>query len=224
MSSTLTPRLVLALLGLVACDGQSKDAPVVTNERSQSVVAKNPQPIAAAATIPIAAKAAEVSKKPLALKPVEPARAFPKKSPSRAASSDASPVPATLAVGGGKWTWVNYWAAWCAPCKEEIPRLLGWQKKLENEHFRVQFVSLDDDERQLKEFLNAQPAGGLRASYWLKEGNEREEFLRAVPASDASALPFHWLVDPKGKIAFTIAGAVEDADLAEVSAIIAKGR
>ena len=144
---------------------------------------------------------------------------MPAKKPiGRRAAPGASELPAEPGYNG--FTWVNFWAAWCAPCKEEIPRLLGWQKKLENAPFRLQFVSLDDDERQLKDFLDAQPAGGLRASYWLKEGKERDEFVRAAGASDDPALPFHWLVNPKGKIACVVAGAVEDGDLAEVSALV----
>ena len=48
----------------------------------------------------------------------------------------------------GGFTWVNFWAAWCVPCREEIPRLMGWQKKLTGtgKSFRLHFVSVDDDE------------------------------------------------------------------------------
>ena len=58
-----------------------------------------------------------------------PSRDFPNKSVSRVAAKGASEIPAQLAVGGA-WTWINFWAAWCVPCKEEMPRLMGWEKKL----------------------------------------------------------------------------------------------
>src|SRR6185369_15137576 len=107
---------------------------------------------------------------------------FPKKKLSRAAAKTASQLPDSLAIGSGKWMWVNFWAAWCAPCKEEIPRLLGFEKKLAaaGAPFRLSFVSLDDDERQLKDFLDGQPTAGLHQSYWLKEGSERDEWLKAA--------------------------------------------
>ena len=224
--STLSSGLGLALGVLVACDSVSeKDAPMATNERSQVVIQKGPVATSVAATIAVAATQPAAPKKPRSLcggKLDEAGRSFPKKHLSRAAAKSASELPESLAVASGKWTWVNFWAAWCAPCKEEIPRLLGFEKKLAaaGAPFRLSFVSLDDDERQLSDFLEGQPAAGLHASYWLKEGNEREDWLKGAGQSPDAPLPFHLLVDPKGKIRCAIQGAVEDGDYAEISNIV----
>jgi thiol-disulfide isomerase/thioredoxin len=219
--------LALAFASLGACDSVSeKDAPMATNERSQAITQKGPAPVSTPATVPVATTQPPVAKQPRSLcggKLDEAARSFPRKHLSRAAAKDASAVPESLLVGSGKWTWLNFWAAWCAPCKEEIPRLLGFQKKLDaaGSAFRLSFVSLDDDERQLSDFLDTQPSTGLRASYWLKEGNEREDWLKSAGQSPDAPLPFHILVDPKGKIRCAIQGAIEDTDYAEISAIVA---
>jgi thiol-disulfide isomerase/thioredoxin len=218
--------LFFALAALASCDNVSeKDAPMATNERSQAITQTGPAPISSSATIPVATTQPSAPKKPRSLcggKQPDAGRSFPKKHLSRAAGKDASALPESLGVGSGKWTWVNFWAAWCAPCKEEIPRLLGFEQKLgaSGAPFRLSFVSLDDDERQLDDFLDTQPAAGLHASYWLKEGNEREDWLKAAGQSPDAPLPFHILVDPKGKIRCTIQGAVEDGDYPEISGII----
>jgi thiol-disulfide isomerase/thioredoxin len=218
--------LGLACLAIAACDSvPSKDAPMATNERSQAIEQKGAAPVSAPATIPVAASEPAVPKKPRSLcsgKLEEAGRTFPKKHLSRAAAKNAATLPEAMTVGSGKWTWVNFWAAWCAPCKEEIPRLLGFERKLSaaGAPFRLAFTSLDDDERQLGDFLDSQPDAGLHASYWLKEGSEREDWLRAAGQSPDAPLPFHLLVDPKGKIRCAISGAIEDGDYAEISAIV----
>lgn len=216
-----------ALLALaLACDTvPSKDAPMATNERSQAIEQKGPTPVATPTTIPVAASQPAAPKKPRSLcggKHEEAGRGFPKKRLSRAASKSVPALPEALSVGNGKWTWVNFWAAWCAPCKEEIPRLLSFERKLSAAAapFRLSFVSLDDDERQLSDFLEGQPPSGVHASYWLKEGSEREDWLKAAGQTADAPLPFHVLIDPRGKIRCLIQGAIEDGDFAEISALV----
>jgi thiol-disulfide isomerase/thioredoxin len=221
--STLSFGLSLALLS--ACDTVSqKDAPMATNERSQAITQKGPATLSSPATIAVKATEPAAPKKPRSLcgGKLSDGHAVPKKHVSRASAKGAPELPESLPVAGGKWTWINFWAAWCAPCKEEIPRLLGFDQKLQasGAAFRLSFVSLDDDERQLHDFLDGQPGSGLHASYWLKEGNEREDWLKAAGQNPDAPLPFHLLVDPKGKIRCAIQGAVEDGDFAEISGIV----
>jgi thiol-disulfide isomerase/thioredoxin len=222
---TLSCALCLAL-PLSACETVSqKDAPMATNERSQAITQKGPVTPSTPATLPVKASEPAAPKKPRSLcagKLADAGRSLPKKHVSRAAAKGVPEPAESLTVGSGKWTWINFWAAWCAPCKEEIPRLLGFEQKLSasGAAFRLAFVSLDDDERQLHEFLDSQGSVGLRASYWLKEGNEREDWLKAAGQNPDAPLPFHLLVDPKGKIRCAIQGAVEDGDYAEISGLV----
>src|SRR5688572_20732953 len=81
----------------------------------------------------------------------------PRSAPVRVSTQvDTDLAKDPLDHAAGRWTWVNFWAAWCVPCKQELPLLFGWQKKLEG---RVEFryISLDDDERQLRDFLSREP-------------------------------------------------------------------
>jgi thiol-disulfide isomerase/thioredoxin len=149
-------------------------------------------------------------------------RAAPKKPVSQSVAGGEAALPEGLALGGG-YTWVNFWAAWCAPCKEEIPRLFRFQQELVkgSPGFRLAFVSLDDDERQLSAFLAAQSPSGLRRSYWLKEGKEREDWLKGAGLESDPGLPFHLLFDAKGKLRCVVKGALEDADLASLKTLVA---
>lgn len=215
-----------AVLGLVACGCDSRAEPQVSapQERSQIVAAKTgaPEVRPSAAVVPVVASAAPKPARALcAGQMAGPGRALPKKSISQSAASGEAPLPDALPLGGG-YSWVNFWAAWCKPCKEEIPRLQRFEQELlkSSPGFKLSFVSLDDDERQLSAFLGEQPASGLRRTYWLKEGKEREEWLKSAGLEPDPDLPFHLLFDAKGKLRCVVKGALEDADLAALKSLL----
>ena len=47
---------------------------------------------------------------------------------------------------------VNFWAAWCAPCAEEIPRFVAMQDKFRDQGLQVIGVSVEDLESELRAF------------------------------------------------------------------------
>ncbi|WP_437996530.1 TlpA disulfide reductase family protein [Sorangium sp. So ce185] len=138
------------------------------------------------------------------------------------AAQGAEAPPANIGFGVGKWVWVNFWAAWCKPCLEEMPRLLGWQQKLRAAGVLIDlaFISIDDDERQLSRFLEAQPGNGVRASYWLPDGPQRAGWMRALGVKEANELPIHALASPSGQVTCVIQGAVEDSDYPTIAALL----
>lgn len=204
---------------LVACDA-NEHATTAPQSRAAAVQAPPgaggaPQPAASASGRPESApppRKAPLCADQLAKKAV----AMPELDVSRAGEPEPPP---SLEVAGGKWTWINFWAAWCVPCKQEIPLLREWEAALGSK-LRLQFVSLDDDERQLREFLKAQPASGVKGTYWLRDGKERQEWLTAVGMDADPQLPAHVLVDPTGHVRCTIEGAVEPSDLPRVKQLV----
>ncbi len=148
-------------------------------------------------------------------------RAMPTEKLGHAQAPGAPELGSAIAVGHGKWTWINLWAAWCGPCKEELPRLQQWQAKLAA-NATFQFVSLDDDERQLLMFLEGQPASGLKTTFWLPEGKTRDGWLSGLKINTSPELPVQILVNPQGRVHCIIEGAVEDGDFARVASILAQ--
>jgi thiol-disulfide isomerase/thioredoxin len=149
-------------------------------------------------------------------------RPGPKGAVKTKAAPGAAELPASIAFGAGKWVWLNFWAAWCGPCKEEMPRLVAWQDRLRKAGVLIDFafVSLDDDERQLERFLEGQPPAGVRASFWLPEGGLRAAFLSSLGIKDVPQLPLQALVSPGGQLACTVQGAVEDRDYDAIAAFL----
>ncbi|HEY4118850.1 MAG TPA: TlpA disulfide reductase family protein [Byssovorax sp.] len=201
--------LLVVALALLGCD-EKNDGSTIPRDRSNAVTA-SPEPAGASAAPTAKAKAAAPRKQLCAGATQRPA---PKQSPRAVAAEGASAPPVPVPFGVGKWVWVNLWAAWCAPCKEEMPRVLAWQKRLAERgvSIDVAWVSLDDDERQLDRFLSQQPKDAVRASYWLPEGDVRAAFTRELGLKASPELPVQALVAPSGQTSCVIEGAVEDSD------------
>lgn len=207
-------------LALAACDEQGSAPPPPPTSRNNAVLAAPAKPSGqAAASAATAAPQKAAPRDPCAGQKERPG---PKGSMKTKAASGATELPGTIAFGAGKWVWLNFWAAWCGPCKEEMPRLIAWQEKLRKAGVLIDlaFVSLDDDERQLERFLDGQPAAGVRASYWLPEGSTRTSFLSSLNYKDTPELPLQALVSPSGQLACAIQGAVEDRDYDAIAAFV----
>jgi thiol-disulfide isomerase/thioredoxin len=147
-------------------------------------------------------------------------RTFPEQELGHGEAAGVAALDPRIRVGHGRWVWINLWAAWCGPCKEELPRLLQWSKRL-SASLDMEFVSLDDDQRQFLRFLAQQPADGLRASRWLPDGKTRTSWMRDLGIDESPELPVQILVNPAGKVHCIIRGAVEDSDFARVAQITA---
>jgi thiol-disulfide isomerase/thioredoxin len=53
----------------------------------------------------------------------------------------------------GKVVLLDFWATWCAPCREALPHIQKVAKKFQGEPLVILSVSLDSDEQKWKEFI-----------------------------------------------------------------------
>jgi len=75
--------------------------------------------------------------------------------------------------------------------------VLGGEDRGERVALRVAFMSIDDDARQLETFLASQPPGGLSATYWLRDGQERLAWLKEAGfEGEPSFLRTSWSTPP----------------------------
>lgn len=115
----------------------------------------------------------------------------------------------TLADFAGKKLLVNFWATWCAPCREEMPDLDALQSRYGGEDFEVVAISLDmgrDGPTSAQLFLNEIGAEHLALyadpSYKVFERLRNEAVTLGLPATllldenacEISVLqgPAHW--------------------------------
>lgn len=212
---------VLLLGALVACgDGAAtKELPPPAGGRRSEVISGTAQP--ATAATPTASAQAK-PKAPRALCDRAPAAAgktLPEGELLRV-EEGAPGLPEKIPTGDTMWTWVNLWAGWCGPCKEEMPMLAAWEAKLKQAGtpMRLAFLSIDDDERQARRFLASQAA--VKRSWRLAEGEGRTKWLGALGLPEGPELPVHLLFDGKGALRCVVTGAISEADFPRVQQIV----
>lgn len=138
--------------------------------------------------------------------PAEPAPTAMETTPSEAGDSlfDAplqtlDGAPASLAAYRGKVLILNVWAAWCGPCRAELPSLDRLNQALDPELFAVAGVSIDRERVFTREFLADLGVGF--PNYWDGEGRLTKEILAA------NVLPLTVIIDPQGEIVLGYEGA-----------------
>jgi peroxiredoxin len=52
----------------------------------------------------------------------------------------------------GRVVLVNFWAAWCTPCADEVPQFIALQKKYQAQGLQVIGISVEDDAGELRRF------------------------------------------------------------------------
>jgi thiol-disulfide isomerase/thioredoxin len=113
------------------------------------------------------------------------------------------------------WTWVNLWAAWCKPCKEEMPAISAWADRVRGDGgaLRVLFLSLDDDERQLRRYMDADGRAIAGDFLWVSDEGARARFFAALGVPNPPTLPLQAVLDPQGRLRCVRVGSVATADL-----------
>jgi thiol-disulfide isomerase/thioredoxin len=131
------------------------------------------------------------------------------------AGSAAPPAPTK------HWQWINAWATWCSPCREEMPRLLQWRDKLAAAGTQVDltFVSIDDTPAQIAAFAKDHPFAA--SSLALGATDKGAAWLKSI-GLDNGAIPIHVIVNPDGKVRCVRAGAVREQDYDVVAKVFAE--
>jgi peroxiredoxin len=86
---------------------------------------------------------------------------------------------------------INFWAAWCTPCADEIPKLVALQEKYGPQGFRIIGISMEDRDSALREFYRKN-----KMNYPVIAGNEKI----AQAYGGILGLPTTFLIGRDGRI------------------------
>ncbi|MBK0379120.1 TlpA disulfide reductase family protein [Mucilaginibacter segetis] len=136
-----------------------------------------------------------------AIKPVSVGHKAPE---FTAAGIDGKPIK--LSDYKGKYVMLDFWASWCAPCRQENPNVVKQYNKYKSKGFNILGISLDTDKKDWEKAIAADKLTWTHVSD-LKRFEGPTELLYKV-----EAIPSNFIINPQGVI---VAKNVTGADLEE---------
>lgn len=97
----------------------------------------------------------------------------------------------------GSWRLVNFWATWCAPCREEMPAFQRLQEEFPDGNFYVLGVNVGESQSTIQKFVSnhnldftilLDQSGGIGKQY------------------GTFTLPETWLINPEGDVLGVVRG------------------
>jgi thiol-disulfide isomerase/thioredoxin len=110
----------------------------------------------------------------------------------------------------GKVVVVNFWATWCAPCREEMPEFVKAQREYGPRGLQFVGIAVDDADKVGK-FV-----GELGLNYPALVGGYQALDISKNLGNSLSALPFTVVIDRQGKIVRTQLGQLKPAELQSI--------
>ena len=108
--------------------------------------------------------------------------------------NDTSGVPTSLASLRGKYILLDFWAAWCRPCREENPNIIENYNNYKSYGFDVYQVSLD---RTKEDWIRGIKQDKLP---WINVSDLKYYQSEAAELYNVDRIPSAFLLDPQGKI------------------------
>ncbi|RLD68577.1 MAG: cytochrome C biogenesis protein [Bacteroidetes bacterium] len=95
----------------------------------------------------------------------------------------------------GKYVLIDFWAAWCGPCRRESPNMVSLYENFYPKGFDIYSVSLDQTKEAWEKAIRKDGLGKWTHVSDLKYWNSA-----AGKAYGVESIPFTVLIDPEGKI------------------------
>jgi len=125
---------------------------------------------------------------------------------------DISGAPLSMANWTGKVVFVNFWATWCPPCREEIPELVSLQKQYGS---NLQIVGISEDDDPAANVSKFATRNGINYPIVMST----PELIAAY--GGVAALPTTFVIDTQGRVVEKHAGVQPmDSYVREIRALL----
>jgi thiol-disulfide isomerase/thioredoxin len=107
----------------------------------------------------------------------------------------------------GKVMVVNFWASWCAPCREEIPEFIAFQERFRDKG--VTFIGIAVDQKERAAAFSKE----MGINYPVLVGDMKAMQIAAAAGNIQGALPFTAVIDRSGKMIGSKLGRLSESKL-----------
>ena len=121
---------------------------------------------------------------------------------------DETGYRAILKSNSGRVALVDFWATWCAPCRQEMPLLAKLDGRLRDKGFRLVTISADDPE-QAPAAIAFLKKSGISGPVYLRRAQDDDKFITSVDSTWSGALPALFLYNRQGKLVKSFIGETE---------------
>jgi thiol-disulfide isomerase/thioredoxin len=104
----------------------------------------------------------------------------------------------------GQVVLVQFWATYCTPCRKEMPSMNKLQEKMADTPFKILAVDMGESREEVERFVKQ-----VKPEFTILMDSDGE----TIGAWRVFAAPSNFIIDPQGKIRYTLFGGVEwDSD------------
>ncbi|MBA9077595.1 TlpA family protein disulfide reductase [Rufibacter quisquiliarum] len=122
------------------------------------------------------------------------------------------PLEELMAKKRGKVLYVDFWASWCVPCLEEMPKSLELQEKYKGQPVEFVYLSVDKSRAAWEKGRQRHPKALQTANSFLLLQEFSSPFARGLRLQ---AIPRYLLIDKAGRIVNANAPRPSEPDLLE---------
>jgi len=115
----------------------------------------------------------------------------------------------------GKVVLLDFWATWCAPCRQALPQMKHLAKKFQEEPLIVLSVSLDDDEQKWKDFI-------AKNEMWWPQYRDGGFTGQISTLFDVRAIPHTFTIDADGILQDEQIGDASEGKIKKLLARVAR--
>jgi peroxiredoxin len=114
----------------------------------------------------------------------------------------------------GKYVLVDFWASWCGPCRQAIPRVKELYTQYKEKGLEVVSISIDTDKKAWRKAMEEEKMN------WMQLLSDDKD--KTMELFQFSGIPTMYMIDPQGNIITRFTGFSPEAQK-EAEGILAKG-